>query len=1222
MTISQRQGEFLIAHGIDRATVARAWTVSAAGPASDLVAVLLHDGHISPELAAAARAAASGAGGAPGVRRPLASGSDSGIEDSRIDSGRVEPGSAGIPGYQLIRTLGAGGMGRVILAADQQSGAEVVIKVLSGDRSGSAATPRAPATPADGQALVRFEREAQALAAVRHPNIVRIHRAGRTAEGPYLVMERIHGRSLNELTKDARDEGALPLDPGRLKRWFADLAEALQALHRVDIVHRDVKPDNVMIEAETDRLVLVDLGLSRRLSSEPGEAVESLTLSGQIVGTPGYMAPEQLEKNGRFGAITPATDVWGLAATLFFALTGRPPIQADTLLALSARLATTDPPRPSRALADAGDAVFGKVDPVLESVCAAALRRRQSLRPSLEDLRAALLESRPLRLRAGRPRPRTLALLIAIPALVLLALLLRDTERPRVVVETRSWTTTRRRVRVEGRVLDASPKLVKIAGKSFPVHADGRFRASLELAEGRHELSVHGVDAAGNESDRLPIVVTVDRTPPTLHFQPPRRRPDGRWELVGRCSEPGCLWQLLDRRGEVVDGDVVVRLDNADIVASPTLTLRDPAGHEVRVPLPIHSVRDAGELTQRLGEHERGVLLIPPGTYTVNMEGRRELHLCAREPGRTTLRAPRGAAMLKLVGGRVVFEDMILEAEPDNAVLLEVEGGELVLRGVTLRAGRDGIQARPDSATGAAPKIHLERSQFTASRTALGVTEGLVRATRCRFHGRSGLIKAGCMIDLLGCPDAVFTGCSMGKATDSSVAVRHSDCLIELSAIREGLGSGVNLQGARTELLGALISRNSGEAVAAEHHTRARLAACEIDRNGIPGEPLFRGLRAIYGGEFDVLSADFERTSAAINTFENGTMRLRRVPGLEPEDLYITPLGHVEYGGQIHDQTPRPKSLSLPALERLLTTFERGPPDGYVSMAPASYCRVSVAPWPESIVRRVQALLGRLRGEPLSQLLRLIRMHGPTAPSIAPALLADFESKVDPVRRMATLQALGAALDEPALLNRLVRLLSRLRPVAAAAVVDVLLKHGARHAEQRRAIFTAIRELPPGPLRRSALRRLDLGGPAALATVDRLLDETRPRALLEADRRALAHALPWLGEAGEARLESLLSCDDPVLQRRVLLLLTGRPRSRALVTTALGLESSRDALLRAALATSLPWLESSPRVDAALARLARDGDELVSDLAARSQARLEKWQSQGDLPKPQATGPR
>jgi tetratricopeptide (TPR) repeat protein len=261
-----------------------------------------------------------------------------------VDAAAKGPRPRHIGAYQVFEELGQGGMG-VVFRAQAPSGEQVAIKLVLAARL------------LNQGALARFQREVRALGRLDHPGVVRMRDMGVYDGRPYLVMDLVRGPSLR---RKLADEGPLPV-PGALQVALA-LARTLEHLHQNQLLHRDVKPDNVLLV--DGRPLLTDFGLVKLVD----ESQEKLSNTGQMLGTPGYWAPEQAQ--GELGKIGPASDVYGLGATLYACLTGRPPVQAESLLELFRTGFAVDPPSVHRP----------GLEPELDAICLRALAPDLSVR--------------------------------------------------------------------------------------------------------------------------------------------------------------------------------------------------------------------------------------------------------------------------------------------------------------------------------------------------------------------------------------------------------------------------------------------------------------------------------------------------------------------------------------------------------------------------------------------------------------------------------------------------------------------------------------------------------------------------------------------------------------------------------------------------------------------------------------------------------------------------
>ncbi len=227
-----------------------------------------------------------------------------------------------IPGHEVQEVLGRGGMGVVYRARHVRLNRSVAIKMLLTGANASSAARK------------RFLREAEAVAGLRHPNIVQIHDMGDHDGQPYFTMEFVEGGNLSQKLAGA------PQPPLEAAALLATLAQAIEAAHRSGIVHRDLKPSNVLLTADGTPKIS-DFGLARRMEGEAG-----ITCTGTAVGTPSYMSPEQAEaKPLTWG---PTVDIYALGAILYELLTGRPPFRAETAAETLRQVISQDPVPPSR----------------------------------------------------------------------------------------------------------------------------------------------------------------------------------------------------------------------------------------------------------------------------------------------------------------------------------------------------------------------------------------------------------------------------------------------------------------------------------------------------------------------------------------------------------------------------------------------------------------------------------------------------------------------------------------------------------------------------------------------------------------------------------------------------------------------------------------------------------------------------------------------------------
>jgi serine/threonine protein kinase len=283
--------------------------------------------------------------------------------------------------YRLEHLIGQGAVGQVWLGRDVRLERQVAIKVID-------------ALGGDSAAAERFGREARALAHLSHPSIVQVYDVGREGEYRYIVTEFVDGPNLATL-----------ISRGKIRLGWAipiakQVSEAIQRAHELRIVHRDIKPSNILVDARYDRAKVSDFGLAKG-----AEHLATITSSEAILGTPAYMAPEQLE-----GISSPASDIYSLGATLYHLFTGVPPREATNIVSLIKNLDTARPREPKELRPELPIKLSALLLHMLEAEPTKRLTALDELRGVLLELEAQFpapqgqsLEERAIEAREDRP---------------------------------------------------------------------------------------------------------------------------------------------------------------------------------------------------------------------------------------------------------------------------------------------------------------------------------------------------------------------------------------------------------------------------------------------------------------------------------------------------------------------------------------------------------------------------------------------------------------------------------------------------------------------------------------------------------------------------------------------------------------------------------------------------------------------------------------------------
>ncbi len=294
----------------------------------------------------------------------------------------VEEGTLIDGRYKVISRLGAGGMAEVFLAQDQQLGRKVALKLLHRRFS------------EDPDFVERFRREAQSAAGLQHPNVVSIYDRGAYDGTYYIAMEYLAGPSLKQLIRQQA-----PLEPLRAIEITIQILKAARFAHRRGVIHRDLKPHNVIVD-DGDHAKVTDFGIARAGASD-------MTETGSIMGTAQYLSPEQAQGV----AVSPASDLYSVGVILYELLTGRLPFDAESAVTIAIKHVSEPPVSPRQ--------INPKIPPELEQVVLWTLNKNPADRPADADALISALEAVRATILAGAPSERTAsfaALAAAVPA--------------------------------------------------------------------------------------------------------------------------------------------------------------------------------------------------------------------------------------------------------------------------------------------------------------------------------------------------------------------------------------------------------------------------------------------------------------------------------------------------------------------------------------------------------------------------------------------------------------------------------------------------------------------------------------------------------------------------------------------------------------------------------------------------------------------------------------
>jgi serine/threonine-protein kinase len=299
--------------------------------------------------------------------------------------------------YAIERELGRGGMGAVYLARDLKLDRPVALKVLPAELAG------------DGSLRERFLRETRTAASFSHPNIVPVHAVEDRDGVLAFAMGYVEGESVAERVRRAG-----PLDVRSVVRLLQDIGYALAYAHGRGVVHRDIKPDNIMLERATGRALLMDFGISRTIAARVDtKATQGLTRVGEVVGTAEYMSPEQASGD----VVDGRSDLYSLGLVALFALTGHPVISAGTTQQILVKQLTETPPPATTLRPDLPESLGAAIDQCIAKEPSARFATAEALVEAIDEARLASPEI-PVPIRLFAQEAGTLSLIIVFLAMI------------------------------------------------------------------------------------------------------------------------------------------------------------------------------------------------------------------------------------------------------------------------------------------------------------------------------------------------------------------------------------------------------------------------------------------------------------------------------------------------------------------------------------------------------------------------------------------------------------------------------------------------------------------------------------------------------------------------------------------------------------------------------------------------------------------------------------
>lgn len=617
----------------------------------------------------------------------------------------------------------------------------------------------------DGRLARRFEREASVLSQLSHPSVVKVVEYGDSNGLPWLVMNYVEGGNLADYVFDfvKRNGEGLPLD--EVLDLMESLAKALAYCHELGVIHRDLKPSNVVIRKRSGRPVLIDFGLvgGEKGGSEIEGLSNDLSQTGELLGTPAYMSPEQLDSS----KVTTASDAWSFGAILYYALTGEQPFQGTTLAVIQAAVAGQEIPIPSSKRAN--------LPKFFDELCLGMLERDIDKRLTMRDVERRLSSYQTTNYASNHRFARIIGSLILITLLIAgIYFGLNGTKpEPKIILSpNQKLLFATRTTRITGIVQNINSGIIRINDVQSQIKEGGEFELEFPSKEGRHTATLELASrTAGETIVALDFEYEVDSIPPSLRLAKYENTTAlKKFIIKGRVSEPAIvkLGSLEVKTNDT--GVFTISWALQPGVNKTELIVIDKAGHRIVEQIEIKKNQiltlSPGDSWPDLSDPNSGPreIHLSEGLYNPEIEIAGSVKIVGREPGVVVLARNNDAIILR--GGSLEVENIEIRSSGNqrrkklpgfeklghDPSAIRVYKGDLRVKKCRFFApGHHAI-----SVTGTQSSVRIEDCQFKLIEAALIAVDGsqlIVR--RCQFdkveaagvfHGNRSAIIENCKI--------------------------------------------------------------------------------------------------------------------------------------------------------------------------------------------------------------------------------------------------------------------------------------------------------------------------------------------------------------------------------------------------------------------------------------------------------------------------------------------